>query len=46
MTSVILPDEVDKYCDSDDLEKILALLVKEDGTCRMCGQDHSFKFTP
>ena len=45
MTTYILPDEVHKNFCNDDLEKILASLVDEDGMCKTCGHDHSLKVT-
>ena len=42
MTTSTFDKEAHKDSYDDDLGKILASLVDEDGICKTCGQDHSF----
>ena len=42
MTISTFDKEVHKDSYDDDLEKILASFVDENGICRTCGHDHSF----
>jgi len=45
MTKNIIRNDTDKHFDISDIEDILACFVDDNGLCKTCGQDHSFRPT-